>query len=39
VVPIDDLSSREPSIVDLSALSDGQALIVPDQRGQGSTSG
>jgi two-component system chemotaxis response regulator CheY len=39
VVPIDDLSNREPSIVDLSALSDGQALILPDQRGQGSTSG
>jgi diguanylate cyclase len=40
VVTIDDLSSREPSIVDLSALSEGQALtILPDQRGQGSTSG
>jgi diguanylate cyclase (GGDEF)-like protein len=39
VTTIDDLSNRQPSIVDLSALSGGQAVTaLPDQRGPGSTA-
>ena len=40
VVTIEDLASRQPSIVDVSALSESQAVTaLPDQRGHGSTAG
>ena len=40
VLAIEDLSRREPSIVDVSTMSEGQAMtVLPDQRGQGSTTG
>jgi len=40
VMTVENLSSREPSILDISALTEGQALTgLPDQRGQGSSTG